>query len=215
MPNIVIFIGPSLPHECVKSILPTAKILPPAKRGDFTTVVATEPDLKVIVLIDGVFFQDRAVGHREILSAINKGILVYGASSLGALRASEMDCLGMIGIGEIYKWYHDKYINADDEVCLIYDPITYKSISEPMVNIRATLIAAKLNGIINQKTESELISICKNLYYPDRTYRRIIRDSNIPPETKTALSDWIKTHSIDQKRIDAMNCLKSVKDLKL
>ncbi|HJK01344.1 MAG TPA: TfuA-like protein, partial [Methanocorpusculum sp.] len=87
MPNIVVFIGPSLSIDDAKQILPDAEYLPPAKRGDFTDAVRI--GVKTIVLIDGVFFQDRAVGHREILTALRTGISVYGASSMGALRASE------------------------------------------------------------------------------------------------------------------------------
>ncbi|HJK35420.1 MAG TPA: TfuA-like protein, partial [Methanocorpusculum sp.] len=92
MPNAAVFIGPSLPLEEAKQILLDAEYLPPAKRGDLTEAVRA--GAKIIVLIDGVFFQDRAVGHREILSALRAGVAVYGSSSMGALRASEMDTLG-------------------------------------------------------------------------------------------------------------------------
>ena len=39
MPNAVVFIGPSLPFEEAKQILPDAEYLPPAKRGDLTEAV--------------------------------------------------------------------------------------------------------------------------------------------------------------------------------
>jgi hypothetical protein len=44
-----------------------------------------------------------AVGHREIISALKAGVCVVGGSSMGALRASELDSYGMIGVGRIYE----------------------------------------------------------------------------------------------------------------
>ncbi|MDV0442408.1 TfuA-related McrA-glycine thioamidation protein [Methanorbis furvi] len=211
MPSAVIFIGPSLPPEEAKKILPDAEYLPPAKRGDLTAAAAA--GAKTIVLIDGVFFQDRAVGHREILAALRSGIKVVGSSSMGALRASEMDTLGMIGVGEIYRWYKDGKINADDEVGLVYDPETQTALSEPMVNIRASCAAAKAAKIITDEEETELLRACKALYYPDRTYRRILREAEVAEETKSALSQWLKTNAVDQKRHDAIECLKTVRDM--
>jgi hypothetical protein len=210
MPNAVVFIGPSLPLDEAKQILPDAEYLPPAKRGDLTDAVTA--GAKTIVLIDGVFFQDRAVGHREILAALRAGVLVYGSSSMGALRASEMDTLGMIGVGEIYCWYHDGTLIADDEVGLVYDPETHAALSEPMVSIRATFARARAAKIIDDAGEKELLRACKAVYYPDRTYRRVIRDAEIPAEQKTELAAWIKTNAVDQKRLDAIACLTAVRD---
>lgn len=210
MPNAVVFIGPSLPLEEAKLILPQAKYLPPAKRGDLTAAVVAGAE--TIVVIDGVFFQDRAVGHREILSALRAGVRVYGSSSMGALRASEMDTLGMIGVGEIYHWYRNGNIIADDEVSLVYDPETHTALSEPMVNIRASFSAAAAAGVIDTAEETELLRACKAVYYPDRTYRRVIRDAEISPERKSELSAWLKTHAVDQKRLDAVQCLTTVRD---
>ncbi|MDR0438912.1 MAG: TfuA-related McrA-glycine thioamidation protein [Methanocalculaceae archaeon] len=211
MPHVVVFVGPSLPLEEAKQILPVAKYLPPAKRGDLTDVV--KAGAKTIVLIDGVFFQDRAVGHREILAALRDGVLVYGSSSMGALRASEMDTLGMIGVGVIYRWYHDGTIISDDEVGLVYDPETYVALSEPMVNIRATFSKANVSGIIDDVEEKELLRACKAIYYPDRTYRRVIRDAKIPAEQKSSLAAWIKINAVDQKWLDAVSCLITVRDM--
>ena len=210
MPNTVVFIGPSLPLEEAKKILPTAEFLPPATRGDLTNAVAA--GAKTIALIDGVFFQDRAVGHREILAAVRSGVSVCGSSSMGALRASEMDTLGMTGVGEIYHWYKDGKIIADDEVGLVYDSVTHTALSEPMVNIRASFAAAKAAGVLDEADETKLLCACKAIYYPDRTYRRVIREASITKEKKSALAAWLETNAVDQKRLDAVECLTCVRD---
>lgn len=211
MPNVVVFIGPSLPSEEAEKLLPAAAYLPPAKRGDLTAAIQNGAD--VVVIIDGVFFQDRAVGHREILAALKAGVRVFGSSSMGALRASEMDTLGMTGIGEIYHWYKDGKIIADDEVGLVYDPETYLPLSEPMVNIRASFAAAVSAGILAAEEERELLRCCKAIYYPDRTYRRVIREAVLQEDTKARLTAWLKTGAVDQKRLDAVMCLKTVQEL--
>ena len=48
-----------------------------------------------------------------------KDIEVFGASSMGALRASELDTLGMTGIGYCYEQYATGTIDSDDEVAVM------------------------------------------------------------------------------------------------
>ena len=85
----IIFLGPSLPVEEARQIL-DAIYLPPAGQTDMlTATVNCQPD--VIGLIDGVFLQSLSVWHKEILYALDRGILVYGSSSMGAIRAAGGD----------------------------------------------------------------------------------------------------------------------------
>ncbi len=88
------------------------------------------------------------MGPREILNALEGGIKVVGGSSMGALRASELDVYGMVGVGKIYRWYKEGAINSDDEVALVFHPETGRALSEPLVNIRATLEILHSKGMI-------------------------------------------------------------------
>ncbi len=65
MQSAVVFLGPSLDRRAALAILP-ADYRPPAARGDLTRAVSD--GARVIGLIDGVFFQESSVGHREILA---------------------------------------------------------------------------------------------------------------------------------------------------
>lgn len=208
--NVVVFIGPSLDQASARSILPDAVYLPPVKRGDASSAAE---NADIMVIIDGVFFQDEAVGHREILGVIRSGVKVFGSSSMGALRASELDTLGMTGVGAIYRQYKSGEIIADDEVGLVYDAESGIALSEPMVNIRASFSKAGREGIITKEEERALLLACKKIYYPDRTYRRVIKDAAVGDETKTRLSSWLKEHAVDQKRLDAIECLNTVRAL--
>ena len=101
--KVVIFLGPSLPLEEARQIL-DAVYLPPAQQADIVSVVGMHrPD--VIGLVDGEFGQSLSVWHKEILYALDRGIHVFGASSMGALRAAETDMFGMIGVGEVYRQF--------------------------------------------------------------------------------------------------------------
>jgi hypothetical protein len=100
--KVVVFLGPSLDVETAKGIL-DAEYKPPAARGDI--FMAVKEGARIIGLIDGVFFQACAIAHREILYALENGVKVIGASSMGALRASELDLYGMEGVGTIYTQY--------------------------------------------------------------------------------------------------------------
>jgi len=136
MPEIVVFLGPSLCRARAEEIL-QAEWRPPARRGDVYR--AAQEGARIIVLIDGVFFQDSSVAHKEVIYALDAGSRVLGASSMGALRASELDVYGMEGVGLIYQAYKNGRLVSDDEVALTFDPFAFEPRSEPLVNIRFNL----------------------------------------------------------------------------
>jgi hypothetical protein len=207
MPKIIVFLGPSLDAASAEQILP-AEYRPPAKRGDLIT--AAREGAELIVLIDGVFHQESAVAHREILAALKGGIRVVGSSSMGALRAAEMDTLGMVGIGKIYRMYRSGELESDDEVALVFDPVSGMSLSEPLINIRFTLKRALDEGIIDAAAHDLLLASAKSLFYPRRTYPAIVSGSEeaVDTATRERFLAWVKTHACDQKRNDAIEALR-------
>ncbi|MDD1705405.1 MAG: TfuA-related McrA-glycine thioamidation protein [Methanoregulaceae archaeon] len=210
--EIVVFLGPSLDVEAAGQLL-NAEFRPPAKRGDITDAVTD--GARIITLIDGVFFQDCSVGHREILSALMGGVRVIGASSMGALRAAELDTLGMEGVGAIYRFYRDGILTSDDEVALVYDPETFLALSEPLINIRCTIRAAKEEGILRPESADLLETIAMSLYFPDRTWEGICREAGgrILSGELQGFRDYLETSPVDQKKIDAVSALARTKEL--
>jgi TfuA protein len=211
MQKIIVFLGPSLDRITAGQIL-AAEYREPAKRGDI--LLAVQSGATVICLIDGVFHQENAVAHREILAALKKGVRVVGASSMGALRATEMDTLGMIGIGEVYRQYKSGELESDDEVALVFDPVSGLSLSEPLVNIRATLKKARDSGVITPAVHDTLLAAARSVFYPQRTYPRIVSAAMPPldPETRERFLSWVETCPCDQKRADAIAALVYVRD---
>jgi hypothetical protein len=212
MLSAVVFLGPSLDRATARSII-SADYRPPAARGAITQAVSE--GAPVIGLIDGVFFQESSVGHREILAALKEGVRVVGASSMGALRAAELHTLGMEGVGEVYRMYRDGILVSDDEVALAFDPESFTALSEPLVNIRATLDRAVAEEVIDKEAGKTLLSTAKALYYPDRTYPRLVREakSSADPETLARFGRWVGKGAVDLKRRDAMQALERIRDI--
>ena len=212
MRSAVVFLGPSLDRREALAIL-SADYRPPAARGDITSAVAE--GARIIGLIDGVFFQESSVGHREILAALKGGVRVVGASSMGALRAAELHTLGMEGVGEVYRMYRDGVLVSDDEVALAFDPETFTALSEPLVNIRATLARAEEEGVVDQRTRDTLLSEASSLYYPNRTYTRIVREAkgSVDPEALDRFACWVGEGAVDMKRRDAVEALVRIREI--
>ncbi|MDM7935082.1 MAG: TfuA-related McrA-glycine thioamidation protein [Methanothrix sp.] len=207
MQGIVVFLGPSLPRDRAIEIL-EAEYRPPARRGDIYR--AARDGARVICLIDGVFFQDCSVAHKEILAAIEMGSKVIGASSMGALRAAELDVYGMEGVGEIYRAYRSGELVSDDEVALIFDPVTMEPLSEPLVNIRLNLDLALQRRIIDSASHDILLSLARSLYFPERTYERMLEAAagRIPQGLLDSLSRFLQEERRDLKMEDAAAALR-------
>jgi len=212
MHRIIVFLGPSLEKAAAEKILP-AEYRPPAKRGDL--LGAVRDGATVIGLIDGVFHQESAVAHREILAAIKHGVKVVGASSMGALRAAEMDTLGMVGIGEIYRMYRSGELDSDDEVALVFDPESGLALSEPLINIRFTLNRAMDEGIIDNLVHDALLASARSLFYPGRTFRAIVSAAGdaVDEKTNEDFLVWVTKSAVDQKREDAVAALEYIRKI--
>jgi hypothetical protein len=212
--TIVIFLGPSLPLEAARAILPDALYLPPVKAGDVCAAVEKSGP-SAIGIIDGVFEQVPSVWHKEILFALSKGVRVWGASSMGALRAAELHPFGMEGVGEVFDAYRRGEYTADDEVALLHASARegFRPISEALVNIRAGLRRAEAQGLISALTHSKLLKIAREQFYPDRSWRRLREDGRahgIPEREIEDLYSFVTSEKPNIKREDAEALLRTI-----
>lgn len=206
---IAVFLGPSLKIDEARKIL-DADYYPPISKGDIYRIMAS--GVETIILIDGVLHRKRAVWQREICDAINAGIKVYGASGVGALRSAELQEFGMKGCGTIFEWYRDGILDGDDEIWLTYGdaPDNFRPISEPLVNIRYTLLNAVKDGLLRAEQAEELIGFAKKLYYPDRSYQQLLKSPVLEQLSSLALADlttYLMTKQVDLKKLDAIQVL--------
>ena len=215
MVKILIYTGLSLPFSEAKEILDSHDDIEvvykrPIKRGDLSHDIKENPD--IIAIIDGVFHQNSAVGHREILSVMKKGVKVYGSSSMGALRASELDVLGMEGIGYCYNEYASGNVTSDDDVAVMLNSETLEALSVPLISMNYVFTNAVAENIITKEEKDELIKITKETYYPKRNYAQTLSQSSLDADKKGKLIDFIRT-SKDIKKEDAKELLNHIKSV--
>lgn len=205
----VLFVGPSLP-DAACHVGPEISLRPPARQGDFMR--ALDEGATAIGLIDGLFENVAPIWHKEILFALSRGIPVFGAASMGALRAAECAPFGMIGIGEIFAEYADGRRVDDADVALLHGPaeMNYPAVTVPMVNVEATLARAVALSLVSQAAADELAACARTLFYKERTWRSIVTTAGFD---FGEVSPVLKAAAVDQKRLDALALVKALTEV--
>lgn len=211
MSAIVVFAGPTLAAAEIAAILP-CRCLPPARQGDIWRAMRRfHPS--VMGLIDGAFLDVAAVWHREILWALSQGVHVFGAASMGALRAAELHPFGMRGVGQVFEAYRDgvwpgfpEPFEDDDEVAVVHAPAEAGGgpLSDAMVDLRATLRRAVSEGVIDEATCRGLAASMKRRHFPDRSL------AELAAAGPAGLRTWLRQGAVPQKRLDALAMLREM-----
>jgi hypothetical protein len=185
-----VFLGPSLSVEQASRLL-DATYLPPIQQGDLLRLLDRKP--RHVGIIDGYFETVPAVWHKEILLAMSQGVHVFGAASMGAIRAAELHAFGMIGIGTIFGWYRDGDITADDEVAVRHGPaeLGYLALSTALVDIRDTCSAALRASIISKPCADALVATARRLPYWERSYDAVAAELRETQGNADEVSRWL------------------------
>jgi len=213
--RIFVFTGPTLSPEEGRREL-DAVYLPPAAQGDVYSAARRQP--WAIGIIDGYFERVPSVWHKEILWALSRGVHVFGSASMGALRAAELERFGMVGVGSVFRAFASGELEDDDEVTVVHGAAEtgYRCLSEAMVNVRATLEAARRAGVIGSQLCQRLVSAVKATYYPERSYARMLQEAagwTRWSDEVEALAAWLPGGRIDCKRDDAVAMLREMRRL--
>ncbi len=198
----IVFVGPSLPAAEARALLPGGVIAPPVAFGDVLRLAQARKRPARIAIIDGYFERMAAVWHKEIVFALERGIEVWGAASMGALRAAELHPVGMIGVGAIFQAFKRGELCADDEVAVAHLPAAqgYRAVSDALVNLRAGIATAP--GV-TARTRSALAELAKARFYRERTWGTLLadaREAGLPSAQLAKLAAWPKP---DRKAADA------------
>jgi hypothetical protein len=194
-----IFLGPTAPRPD----LVDTEIFPPVTRGDIYTLLNSRIDRPDrIAIIDGFFRQHASVSHKEILFALEEGVEVFGAASMGALRAAELYTYGMKGIGKVYEWYVSGLVQADDEVALLHGPEIngYPRLTIACVELRATCYRLVDIGELTSSEARQVIDAANGICFEDR-FLDVICDCI--PTKRAGLHALLQKNWIYQKTIDA------------
>jgi hypothetical protein len=205
--RIVAFAGPSLTAGD-RSAFPDIDWRPPAQAGDLLRL--SNADVSTVCLIDGYFDHRPAVRHKEILLLLSEGVRVFGASSIGALRAAEMQAFGMVGVGGIFSAYRRGTIEGDDEVALIHAGADrgWRSLSIPMVDVRATLCRARRQGILSRDEARTLLNAAASIHYVDRAWKQVCAAAWGGAGSR-GFERWLETGAVSQKHDDALACIRA------
>src|SRR5256885_16290088 len=166
----IVFFGPSIAGVEVHRLAAAATHAAPVKRGDLEAV----DDYDVIVILDGEFGQSMSESPKEILAVLEKGKTVIGASSMGALRASELDRHGMIGVGWVYDHFRRSAVLRDADVALVYSPFDFKPMTVPMVDVEYWMEQASAAGLIPDREKARVLKAARNIFFADRSGDRLM-----------------------------------------
>jgi ribosomal protein S12 methylthiotransferase accessory factor len=200
--RLAVFAGPSLPPQD-RPALEDVTYLPPATRGDVERA-AREHD--IVLLIDGVFHHDLAPSPKECYAALSYARM-FGASSMGALRAAECAPYGFTALGAIAGWYARDVIDGDDEVAVLTHPERHEALSVALVNVRYVARLAHRRGLLDSHERDMLIARARAVFYMDRTWDDVIELA--PRATREELAEIARQYG-DLKRMDARFALRTV-----
>ena len=188
--SIHVFLGPTLGRDQAAKYL-DAVYHPPVEQGDVLRALRHDPS--AILIVDGHFMFVPAVWHKEILFALERGVKVFGAASMGALRAAELADFGMVGIGEVYRSFVSGALDDDDEVAVAHAGAEqgFRPHSEALVNIRDVCRRAVSRSLIAHETADAVVAIAKAKFYADRHWLEIL---------DSATQQGVPRHHIDRLR---------------
>jgi hypothetical protein len=190
---ILVFLGPTLRLADAEAVL-DAVYLQPAAQGDILLAAhAFRP--RAMILIDGQFEDRPAVRHKEILWAMAQGIVMVGASSMGALRAAELHDFGMIGVGLIYRWYRRWALSSlreargsppalapDDAVAVHSGPaeLGFLQLTDSLVDLQRTFSGLMRRKVITPSERTLLTTMARDMNFRERTLAAVLGAAGWP-----------------------------------
>lgn len=210
---IIVFLGPSLPRSEARRLL-AADYRAPARQGDVFRAIEAQPE--AIVLVDGVFEAAPSVWHHELIAAHAAGIPLFGASSMGALRAAELPGL-VTPLGEIARRFTRGTWNDDAAVALLHgdESSGFRGLTVPWVNVWATARAAARAKVISAARARAVCDAAASMFYQARTWTAVERALAWPAPVRARWAEFVRTRRVDLKADDARAALRHVAGLRL
>lgn len=208
-----VFCGPTLGLRRIQAELPGASVHGPIAHLDVLRLDLKAGDL--VAVIDGVFLRSAPVRHKELLELLDRGVDVWGASSMGALRAAELNQYGMRGVGLVYRLFRDGVLDRDDEVAVAHLDAAhgYRQLSVSLVAVRVAARRARHARLIGCDTELAMVRSTESLPFRDRDLNlianRAIAAGGDQAECQR-LASLMRRPEWDVKREDAERLLRTL-----
>lgn len=169
----VLFGGPSIACS-VETYRECFDLRPPIQRDDLYEL-AEQQRPGCALIVDGLFGSSMSISPIECIDLMKRGWLLYGASSMGALRAADCCSVGMVGIGEIFNGFHFGYFHSDSDVAVKYDSATYSEITVPYVQVDYVVSTLKRREAVSDTKARLLLKSLRKVPWYDR-YPKLIAD---------------------------------------
>lgn len=213
MTRVSVFVGPSLRG----GDLPGSSFckMPPARRGDLLAL--RKSPSPVLILADGLWGTVPAVSHHEIQEIIRRGIAVLGCSSIGAIRAAELECVGMMGCGSVFERFRSGELVRDDEVALLHAPseFSYVPITFALVEFRDT--CARLHGrsALSLNLLQDLVSCASHKPVNERDTSLVVNECVTPKDEADRVLRLLLEEWVPSKTLDLLRCAQVAETLSL
>ena len=164
--KIKVYSGLSVSEAETREILPHCDFAPPIQRGDLLKDLRDQ--YHVIAIIDGKFDQYLAISPNEVLDGLRAGMKIYGASSMGAFRAAELDRFGMIGVGEVYRFIKSQAVFRDDFLAQLFFE-SGEVLTTTYIDFHFASLHFLEENQVQEAVVANLQTIFRELFYADRT----------------------------------------------
>lgn len=209
----ILFAGPSISGLEKHTI--GYEIKPPISRGNLESLIHSSHSPNKVLIIDGVFGADMSVTPMECRKLIEAGWTLFGCSSMGALRASELYSVGMIGLGKIYDLFRAGIVDNDSELAVCFLPLNFKEITISLIHLRFVLFMGSDLKIQNE-IKVELFRKAESIFFMDRYIDTLVSEwlsLGVPSETIELIVDKLSDDNYHPKIRDAEYSLKLIKML--
>jgi hypothetical protein len=202
----IIFAGISITVAEAEKLMPQARVLPPAHRGDIARAVKN--GAREIYLLDGTMVYDYPPSPSEVAEALTDGVRIIGASSLGALRAVELRAHPLMhGIGWVYESVLSGRLVGDDELTARIDPISGLPSNLFLANVLYGCLQLQAQGCLTRRQADAIVTGLRQVYFEDRTAALLLRLASVAGVSQSIV-ELLMHQQFNVKRLDALACLK-------
>lgn len=166
---IHVFVGPTIPSADLPNN-PEFRYHPPVRNGSLHKLGLGSEDR--VVIIDGVYQHTAPIRHKEILSVLRTGARIWGAASMGALRAAELQDFGMQGVGAIYEDYVSGRRTRDSDVAVLQAPAEdgHRALTLALASVEYALRELVSLGVMGPSCGDAILVIAERAHFTERSF---------------------------------------------
>ena len=209
----LVFAGASLAEEDRRSLPQDVVLVGPAAQGDF--FMALLEGFTTILLIDGYFAERYSCTTLEIVMCLERGVNVFGAASMGALRGRELDGFGMRACGMVYDYLSSATLVPYHVVAQLYDDQD-RALTDPLISVRYFLDLAVEETIVSRADAERLFTAADRIHYTQLTFEawfhRLRLERSGDPQVIERLERWFREQGrarFEVKQLDARTLLQT------